>query len=406
MATIDEALKIIYSNQSDFGSYILPIESALGFVSYEKIVATYPNPRFNNSAMDGYGVKLEDSSKCVKIIESIYAGDDKDCTIKSGEAIKITTGARVPKSIEAIIPQEDTISCEDGVVLPNSIKLNSHIRFVGEDINIGDLVIDKNQNITSSHISLLASQGVSHIKVYKKPKVAIFATGEELKLHFESIKPHQIYNSNAPHFYSRAKEMGCEVEFVSLIGDNLEDIKRGIKASLHADLIITTGGVSVGEKDFVKDAFLELGGRFLFEKIDIKPGKPTVFGVVDKSLFLSLPGNPLAASSIFEIFGTAIIRVLKSSDSLYHGVIKSRLKQTLNIKKGRATLIPGMFDGEYFTPSDKRAPGMVNVLKDCNGFILVSSTVDNIQKDKSVNFIPFNFEFSSKIEQNIYPGNS
>ena len=402
MASIDQALKIIY-NQSIFASSrLLPLENILGEVSSQDIFATLPNPRFNNSAMDGYGVRVEDAGKSIKIIQEIFAGDDKNCTIKSNQGIKITTGARVPDSIEAIIPQEDVQIDNDKIILPKKIIKNSHIRFIGEDVAIGDKILSSGETIKPSHIALLASQGVSYVNVFKKPQVAVLATGAELELHFKQIKPHQIYNSNAPHFYSRAKELGCNVEFISLIADELQDIKNGIKSSLYADLIITTGGVSVGEKDFVKEAFSELGGEFLFQKIDIKPGKPTVFGKIGSSLFLSLPGNPLAAASIFELFGTVIIRALKSQKNIYHKPIHTTLSQDIKIKKGKSTLIPGYFNGINFTPSNKRAPGMVSVLRDCNGFILTLDDVSLLKQSQEIKFLPFEFELSSDIELDIY----
>jgi molybdopterin molybdotransferase len=404
MTTIEEALSLIYQQHSNKSAHLLPIESVFGLIPTKTYHATLPNPRFNNSSMDGYGVRLVDANGCVKVIETIYAGDDKSVELREGEAVKITTGARVPESVEAIIPQEETQECDGGVKLPDQIKPQSHIRFVGEDINIGDVVVEQGERITPAHIALLASQGISHISVYRPTRAMVIATGEELKLHYQQVESHQIYNSNAPHFYSRLKELGCEVEFMAHIGDNLDEITDAIEASQYADLIITTGGVSVGDKDFVKEAFGNLGGEFIFEKIDIKPGKPTVFGKLGRSYFLGLPGNPLAAASIFELFGTAIVRTLSAQTNRYHGVITTVASETITIKKGKATLVPGHFNGTSFEASHKRAPGMVGVLHHCNAYLLASNTTQSIEQGEAVRIIPFGFGFEASAPQPLYSG--
>ena len=401
--TITQALEIIELNVKNNSFIIIPILESAGFVSASKYLVTYPLPRFNNSAMDGYGVLQADQGKDVNIIDEIFAGDNKNCVIQNSQCIKITTGARVPKSVEAIIPQEDIKHNEDkSIKLPLNIKKNAHIRYIGEDVKIGDSIIEVGDKITPAHIALLSSQGISYIKVIKKAKVAIFATGEELKFHFESIEQHQIYNSNAPHLYTRVKELGVDVDFIGHAGDDLEtiiDVIRGLKGY---DLIITSGGVSVGEKDFTNEAFVAVGYKELFCKIDIKPGKPTMFGTIDNTYVLNLPGNPLAAMSIFEMFGTIIIKRLQNDNQQYHNIIIAKLKTDLTIKEGRSTIITGFFDGEYFEPSKKRAPGMVSVLSKANSFIITSETTSILNKNKRVKVIPINWEFYSNIKKNIY----
>ena len=397
-----EALEIIEKSVQSVSTITLPILESVGLVSAQSIKVNYPLPRFNNSAMDGYGVMKNDAGKCVKIIEEIFAGDDKDATIHEGECIKITTGARVPSSIEAIIPQEDTQMCDSGVKLPEQIKGNSHIRFIGEDIDLGETVIEPNTLITSAHVALLASQGISYIKTKRPVRVAVFATGEELKLHYEKIEPHQIYNSNAPHLFARVKELGCEVDFIGQTGDSLESIEEIIKNAVGHDLIITSGGVSVGEKDFTSEAFSNLGLVQEFCKIDIKPGKPTVFGKIEDTYVLNLPGNPLAAALIFEMFGTNIIKKLQGDDNAHHNFIFAKLKGELKQKAGRATIIPGAFDGEYFTPSEKRAPGMVSVLKDCNSYIITSDETSVLNSDQSVKVLPINWSFYTANYRDIF----
>jgi molybdopterin molybdotransferase len=404
MVSIDQALTYIYDQTPTQNRQLQPLELALDHICADEYVTSFANPRFNNSAMDGYGVRLSDKGTCVAVVGEIFAGDETTIDLQAGQVIKITTGARVPSSVEAIVPQEEVEECQGGIMLPHEIAPQSHIRFVGEDVNIGDKIISSGERITPAHIALLASQGISHITTYRPLRAVVLATGEELKLHYQKIEPHQIYNSNAPHLYSRLKELGCEVEFVANIGDNFEAISDAISKGRHADLIITTGGVSVGEKDFVKDAFRTLGGETIFEKINVKPGKPTIFGKLESSYFLGLPGNPLAAASIFELFGTAIVRRLSGVNSYYHGVISTIAAEDISLKKGKATLIPGWFDGQGFTASKKRVPGMVGVLHRCNSYILSTQSTAQITKGERVTIIPFGFRFESSHALQLYSG--
>lgn len=394
---VDEALKIILNKTKTVGYQIVPIENALGTISAEKIHATHFLPRFNNSAMDGYGVKLCDAEQKVKIIDTIFAGSEIEPSITQHQAVKIMTGARVPQSIEAIVPFEDaTILDEDHINLPTNIKKNQHIRFIGEDIQDNELLVDIGDDINFATITLLASQGITHIKVYKKPKVIVFASGEELKLHYQKVENYQIYNSNTPTLIARTQELGCETTFIGGALDTLESIQLCIQNALEADLIITSGGVSVGEADFTKEAFGNLKMETFIDGIIIKPGKPTVYGKINNTHILNLPGNPLASASIFELFGKIIVQKLRGSNQLYHNTQKAIICEDLHNKKGRITLIPGFYDGEYFTPTQKRSPGMVNVLNHCNCMIALDKDVELLKKDQTVKILPINWSFFTK----------
>jgi molybdopterin molybdotransferase len=276
-----------------------------------------------------------------------------------------------------------------------NVKEFQHIRYIGEDIKKDELLINIGVHINFSKITLLSSQGISHIKVFRKPKIVVFASGEELKLHYEKIEDHQIYNSNTPSLIARAKELGCDVTFIGQAKDTVEDIKKLINNSLYADLIITSGGVSVGDADFTKESFNEFDFKTIFDGIQIKPGKPTVFGKIKNSYILNLPGNPLAAALIFEMFGKLIVQKLLGSREINHNYILGKLKESFKIKKGRITIIPGMFDGEYFTITKNRSPGMVSVLSSCNSMIILDEEIEKIQKDGLVKILPINWKFFS-----------
>ncbi|BCD60882.1 MULTISPECIES: gephyrin-like molybdotransferase Glp [unclassified Nitratiruptor] len=386
--SIIEALNIIDALPIRTKQELLCIEDAVGRIATQDVYASLNLPLFDNSAMDGFAVKVEDAGKQVKLAGTVLAGEDKSFTLQSGECIKIMTGAKIPEGTEAIVPIEDVTFEGNMIHLPKKIKLYNHIRKAGEDIEQGEKLIQKGEYLNAYKIGLLASQGISHIQVYKRIHIAIFATGHELKMAYETLEEGQIYNSNTPSLYARCKELGCDVSFLGKVEDSIEAIVEAIKNGLHADIIITSGGVSVGEADFTKDAFKQLGMEILFSKIDIKPGKPTTLGKIGNTYVLNLPGNPLAAIINFEIFGRFLIKKLQGRIDAYHQPFHIPLAQEIKNKPGRDTAIPGRFDGEAFYPLDKRGPGMVRPASLMDGYIILDKDVEILKKGKKVLMLP------------------
>jgi molybdopterin molybdotransferase len=399
--TTEQALRHIYENSVKKSLKILPIEQVLGMVLGEDIVAKHNLPPYDNSAMDGYAVKVEDAGKCVKVNHTIFAGDDSKEELKPGFGIKIMTGAKLPKGCECIVPIEDALNCDDGVNIPAGLEKDRHVRFLGEDIKSKTTLLKNGEKLCAHHITLLASQGISHIKVHKKPSIAVFASGNELKMHFENVQSYQLYNTNTPTFLSRALELGCEVDFIGTAHDTLEDINLHIKSAINSDLIITSGGISVGDADFTKEAFSNFGYEILFDKIEIKPGKPTTFGKIRDTLVLNLPGNPLAAALNFELFGQSIILALSGNSAKYLNTIFTKIKSDYKLKQGRRTLVPGFFDGLTFEPYKKFAPGMISPLGTSNSYIIIHESCGFIPEGSDVKIIPTRFSFTSKLISNL-----
>jgi molybdopterin molybdotransferase len=402
MISIDDALKIIYSKVTQKSRDILPIEESLGCIVAKEYSASFDLPRFDNSAMDGYAVKLSDAGKEVRVKEITYAGDKAEDTFTQGEVVKIMTGAPTSSSAEAIVPIEDVRLTKEGLILPKNIRENAMIRWKGEDIKSGTPFLFANTKVTAYTIALLASQGVTHIEVFRKPKVVIFSTGEELKAHYERIEQHQLYNSNALMFYARAKELGCDVSYIASSGDTLESLKSAVLNAKDADLILTSGGVSVGDKDFTKQAFSELGMERYFSGIDIKPGKPTTFGKLDECFVVNLPGNPLAAMVNFEMFVKPIIAKLSGTKSFYHGLITTKMRCDHKLKAGKNSVILGEWDGDSFAPINNQKPGMVSPMEKADGMIVTTTEVDLLEKNQIVKMIPIKLDFKSDREEDFF----
>ncbi len=397
-----EALDKIFEVTSSTSTHLLPIESVLGLSLAQDVYATHNLPPFDNSAMDGYAVRLADAGKSTKVVDIIFAGDNKNIDLHDGICTKIMTGAKIPNNCECIVPIEDTKMDGDDVILPKDLVLNKHIRRSGEDIQKKDLLLSSGDTLKAHNITLLASQGISHVKVHKKPLVAVFASGSELKMHFENLEPHQLYNTNTPTILARCTELGCDTEFIGTSEDNLVSIKEDIASALGADLIITSGGVSVGDADFTKEAFEAFDIEYIFEKIDIKPGKPTIFGKIKDTYILNLPGNPLAAAMIFELFGRSIINALSGRGEKYINPIKTKISSSHSIRAGRITMLPGFFDGDGFKVCEKFAPGMVSPLSISNAYIIANDTQEQFNKNDEVKVILNTYNFSSKVKKDIF----
>jgi len=399
--SVEEALQLVYSLASPTQSEIVPIENAVHRVLCETITATYALPSFDNSAMDGYALRCEDAGKTLQQSHVIFAGDGDEIRLVENQCIRIMTGAKIPQGCEAIVPIEEVSVMGDLITFPSTIKPSQHIRLKGEDIQTGMLLLDQGSMLHAHHISLLASQGITHVSVHRRPRVALFSSGNELKMHHETLGANQLYNTNTPTFGARAEELGCDVIFTGTAEDTLSSIQEHIRRSLNADLIITSGGVSVGDADFTKEAFQSLGFEGAFESVDIKPGKPTTFGRIGNSIILNLPGNPLAAALCFELFGQSAILSLSGRADKFLSSITTHISEPFKMKKGRRSLIPGWFDGASFTPSPKFGPGMVLPLSRANAFMMVDASVEGFEQDAVVKVIPTRWCMSSEKQNSL-----
>lgn len=393
--SITEALDIISQTVTPLDSEILPIEMSVGRVVTQDYVATFNLPRFNNSAMDGYAVKTVDAGKQVRCVDVIYAGDNPQMTLEKNTAIKIMTGAPLPRGCEAIVPIENVTIHEDNITLPSDINPDAFIRMAGEDIQKGTVFLAKGEMINSYSVASLASQGLSHVSVTRRIKVAIFGTGDELRPHFEKIEAHQLYNSNSPMFLTRAKALGCDVRFIRSSADTLQALEASIKATLDADIIITSGGVSVGDKDFTKEAFTNLDMQIHIDKIDIKPGRPTIIGSIGKTMVVNLPGNPLASMVNYELFVRAIIRKMSGRTDHYHATISTHMKEDFDVRGGKYAVVLGKFDGSSFEALKRQMPGMVSPMQDADGLLLITPEVNRLAQGRQVKMIPIKWDFCS-----------
>ena len=308
MLSFEQALeKLLSAAQPVEEIRSLPLTAAAGRVLALPQQSTVASPPLDNSAMDGYAVRLADitaAGVCLPVSQRIPAGT-VGTTLQAGTAARIFTGAPVPDGADAVIMQERCEHGEAGVVINHVPRANENIRRAGEDISVGDQILEAGIKLRPQDIALAASAGLPELPVYRRLRVGVFFTGDELVQPGEPLPPGAIYNSNRYALRALLEGLGCEVRDLGTVPDNLEATRDALRrAASDNDLIITSGGVSVGEEDHVKPA-VEAEGQLDMWKIAIKPGKPLAFGEVrregGKAWFIGLPGNPVSAIVTFLI---------------------------------------------------------------------------------------------------------
>ena len=304
--SLEESISILNDNVKHLETEEVNLINGTKRVLAEDIYSIIDNPPFNKSAMDGYAIIAEDSKskEKIKIVDKVFAGDVCNSEVTSKTAVRIMTGAPIPKGATAVIKQEDVTLIDDNFIILNKVlKDDENICVKGEDISKGKLLVNKGKKLDFADIGIIASTGIEKIKVYKLPKIALISTGDEVIDVEEKLIPGKIFNSNKYSIISRIKELDYDIQYSTHVKDIENQIEKCINSiSNDMDIIITTGGVSVGEKDLLNKAIDNINGKRLFWKVKMKPGSAVLCSKVNNALVISLSGNPTAALTAFELF--------------------------------------------------------------------------------------------------------
>ncbi len=395
MIRVAEALNQILGDVQPFGLEKVHILDALGRVIGENIRASRDIPPKDNSAMDGYAIRALDSAHAgpdrpvrLRIVEDIPAGSVPRKTIGQGEAARIMTGAPLPAGADAIVRMEDTTCDGEWVTISMPYRAGQDVRLAGEDVRGGDVVIPRGELLRPAEIGMMATLGRSFIYVYQRPVVAVISTGDELVDIDEEPSPWKIINSNGYSNMSQVRDCGAIPLYIGIAKDRKDDLAAKFNAALRADVIITSGGVSLGDYDFVKDVIAETGNRMHFWQVAMRPGKPLVYGRVHEKPFFGLPGNPVSSMVSFEQFVRPSLLKMMGHTNLYRRTIRVPLEEDISKTAGLAHFIRACVewrDGRYriLTTGDQGS-GILKSMVKANGLIVLPEDATVVKKGDEV----------------------
>lgn len=383
--SIEDAGRILAEEKVDINITEKSLLDSLDYVLAEDIKSAINIPPFDRSPLDGYAYRsedtvnaAEDSPVTLNVIDNEHAGYVSSKRIDKGQAIRIMTGAKIPEGADTVMKYEDTKFTDKFVKIFNYLKPQSNIVKEGEDIKAGDVVLSKGMIIGPAEIGILASLGRAYVKVYAKPRAAILSTGDELVDIGGELKEGKIRNSNSYTIASQVKKWGGEAEMLGICKDNVEDTARLLKSSLKwADIIITTGGASVGDADIIKEAFLEIGCKILFWRVKAKPGTPIVAAKYENKFLFGLSGNPAAAYITFEQFVRPVLLKMMGKTKYNLMVIDSVLENDFNkvsVQNRYVRAFTYKKDGKYYTKLPyKHSSGVLSSLCGKNSLFFVAA---------------------------------
>src|SRR5215212_5354229 len=302
-----EAVRLVLENTHRLPAEYVPLAQASGLALAQDLQARFDSPPFDNSAVDGYAVRSADASEAgrsFRVVDEAPAGRPAAKSVGEGEAIKIFTGGVIPEGSDAVVMVENTSGWSEEFELKKAATSGQNVRGSGEDVREGDVILRAGTEIGPPEVALAATQGYGELPVHRRPKVVVLSTGTELvEPGARELEPGEIYDSNSFAVTAQAQEVGARARRISAASDDAQVLRNTLKEALEtADVVVTSGGVSVGEKDLVKGTMLELGVEQVFWGVRFKPGKPLFFGVRDGASVFGLPGNPVSAMVCFELF--------------------------------------------------------------------------------------------------------
>ena len=391
MLTVEEARARVLASIGSIDAEEISIADALGRVLAEHVVAPADIPAADNTAMDGYAVRAASTAGATNeqpavldVIETLPAGYVASEIVGEGQATRIMTGAAIPEGADAVVIVEVTETDGDRVRVFREVRQGANIRRRGEDVATGQVLFEPGAAVGAGEIGLLASIRKSQVRVARRPIVAIVSTGDELVEVDAEPAPGQIVNSNAYTLAALARDAGCEPRVLPIARDTLEDITGALRAASYADVVLTSGGVSVGEFDYVKAALEELGATLDFWRVAMKPGKPVVFAKLGAKPFFGLPGNPVSCMVAFHLFVWPALQKLvgRPEDRWMRPVVAAVLANDVRSTGDRRNYLRGVVTarGGGLEVATKRAQGsgVLSSMTDANGLVVVPEGVTAI----------------------------
>ena len=377
MIHIEEAQQIILRHIAPLPTEDLPLLQGIGRVASEDVDAPRDIPATDNSAMDGYAFSCAVvRGNSLFVSGNIPAGKERTTPVAAGEAVRIMTGAPIPRGCDTVVPIENVETIGDTIRLLGEVRPGTHIRKRGEDVRAGQRAIAANSPLRPQEIGMLASLGKSSVRVYRRPRVGVLATGDELLEIGSPPAPGKIINSNSYSIAAQVVESGGDPVMLGIAEDEMERTCDRIREGIRGDLLITTGGVSVGDRDCVKEAIVVLGGEIKFWKVHMKPGKPFAFAILEGKPVFALPGNPAAAMISFEVFVRPALLKMTGHIRIFRPTVMAALTEPIANQGDRPHLIrvrvEARQDGYVASATGNQSSARLSSLTAANGFVKIA----------------------------------
>jgi molybdopterin molybdotransferase len=393
--SLGNAVKLIEDNQKYTDIEEIPIGEAHKRVLAEDVMAFHDSPPFDKSAMDGFALIAEDTfgasnsaPKQLRIVDAIGAGDFSSKTVNQNEAIVIATGAPIPDGANAVLMKEYTTTEGDDLTIYSQVTPGENVSPKSEDIKKGQKILDKNTFIRYQELGLIASAGYDTVKVFKKPRVKLIITGNELvEPTKEEIDKAKIINSNQFTIKAMVEDSGAECDIVHA-GDTFDEVKKAVlEASEDYDVIMTTGGTAISKGDVVLDVVDDLG-EILFHGVAIRPGKPAGAGIVNEKMIFTFSGQPVAAMSQFDMFARKYLFEMQGRSFDFH-IVKRTSQLKIPSQLGRTDFIRAVTDDVYAKHVLNRGSGIIRSMVEANSYIIIDENDEGYQKDDIVDVVLF-----------------
>jgi molybdopterin molybdotransferase len=339
LLSIDEALARVLAQVRPLAAEPVSVADAAGRVLAEDVAALIDLPPFPSSAMDGFAIRTEDVPGELPVVFRIAAGVPAERPLEVGEAMQISTGGTVPAGANAVVPIENVVENDNSVQVPDPVDAGAHIRPIGGDVRVGEALLAAGTVLGAAQIGALAAAGVAEVSCSRRPRVVVLSTGTELRAPGEALGPGQIYESNGPMLAAAFEAAGALVDRIGPVADDEEEHRRALEWGLEADVLVTSGGVSVGPHDLVRRILGELGVEEDFWGVAVKPGKPLAFATRGATLVFGLPGNPVSALVGVELFVRPALRALQGEPSPGPNYATARLAASVRRNAARDELV-------------------------------------------------------------------